>query len=314
MREKIILLAAVFLALAGLAGCRAGGIEPELAPQEAQFLSQVRYIITSEERRAFLRLADSERPQFIEEFWKRRDPDPDTPENEIKDEYLKRLSEAGRLFLGEGREGWLTDRGRIYILYGPPNERQTGAVSGGASGRCQEIWYYGDFPVVFADRSCSGTFVLATIELNRIDSLSLTRAATQGSARTQSQRNYVNFDVRLKKKTQDETRLEALVEIEIPYASIWFGAEGGMLKTVLELKMELKDSQNVVRWQHQSSHEVALTPQELGEKKAEKYLIEIPVIVEKDAAALRLGKNKLEIVLGNTTGKEQMRKTVEFSL
>jgi len=314
MKERIIALAAFLFALFGFAGCRAGGIEPEIAPSHEQFLSQVRYIITPEERRAFGRLSDSERPQFIEEFWKRRDPDPDTPENEVRDEYLKRLSEAGKLFHGEGREGWLTDRGRIYVLYGPPNERQTGAISAEASGRCREIWYYGSFPVVFADPNCRGSFSLATLDLSRIEGLSLARTSTRGGARAELKPDYVNFDVRLKKKAMEETRFEGAVELEVPYASIWFGAEGGMLKTVLELKMELKDSQNVVRWQHQSGHEVALTPQELGEKKGATFLIEIPFVVEKEAAALRQGRNKLEIELGNTTGKERIRKTVEFSL
>jgi len=314
MKDKIIILAAFLLILFGPAGCRTGGIEPELAPSDEQFLSQVRYVITSEERRAFLRLSDSERPQFIEEFWKRRDLNPDTPENEVKVEYFKRLSEAGKLFLGEGREGWLTDRGRIYILYGPPNERQTGAISADASGHCREIWYYGNFPVVFADPECRGSFSLATVDLSRIDALSLALATTRGSIRAQLKKDYANFDVRLKKKTTEESRFEGVAEIEVPYASIWFGAEGGMLKTVLELKMELKDSQNVVRWQHQSRHEVALTAQELGEKKGEKYLIEIPLIIEKEAAELRQGRNKLEITLENTTGKERIHKVVEFSL
>jgi len=314
MRARSIVLAAVFLALAGLSGCRSGRMEPQLAPEHESFLSQVRYLITGEERRTFLRLAESERPQFIEEFWKQRDPDPDTPENEIKDDYLKRLSEADKLFHGEGRDGLLTDRGRIYILYGPPNERQTGALSADASGRCREIWYYGNFPVVFADPNCRGTFSLITLDLSRIESLSLAWTSPQGRARSKPKMDYANFDVRLKKRIMDETRLEGVVEIDVPYASIWFGAEGGMLKTVLELKMEIKDSQNVLRWQHQSSHEVALTPQELGEKKGEKYLIEIPFLVEKEAAALRLGRDKLEIVLKNITGKEEIRKVVEFSL
>jgi GWxTD domain-containing protein len=312
MREKIILLAAAFSVLAGLAGCRSGVMEPELTPPHEQFLSQVRYIITSQEKRDFLRMADSERPQFIEEFWKRRDPDPDTPENKTRDDYLNRLSEANRLFIGEGREGWLTDRGRFYILYGPPSERQVGAVAKDDSGRCREIWYYGDFPVVFADPQCRGSFSLATLNLSRIEGLNLNRAGARRSS--QPQGTFVSFDVRLKKKQLDETRFEGLLEIDVPYASIWFGAEGGILKTNLELKVVLKDSQNAVRWQHQSNHEIALAPQDLAEKKSQKYLIEVPFLVEKDVAAFRQGKNKLEIVLVNTTGKEQIRKTVEFSL
>jgi GWxTD domain-containing protein len=314
MREKIILLAAAFLALTGLAGCRSGGMEPEMTPPHEEFLSQVRYIITAEERRAFIRLADGERPQFIEEFWKRRDPDPDTPENKVKDDYINRISEANRLFIGEGRAGWLTDRGRFFILYGPPSERQTAPLSGNASADCREVWYYGEFPVLFVDRNCRGSFSLATLNLNWIEARSLARAAAGGGSRPPAQGAFVSFGVHLKKKPSDGTRFEGLVEIDIPVASIWFGADGGKLKTTLELKIELKDSRNVVRWQHQSSHEVALTPQELAEKKGQKFLIEVPFVVDQEAAALRLGKNKLEITIANTTGKEKVSKIVEFSL
>src|SRR5690242_8239758 len=82
----------------------------------------VRYIITDEERAAFKQLSnDEERDNFIEAFWARRDPTPDTVENEFKEEHYARIAYANEHFAA-GIPGWKTDRGRIYIQYGPPDE------------------------------------------------------------------------------------------------------------------------------------------------------------------------------------------------
>ena len=82
-------LAALLAGLAVMTACRLYNLERKLNPADADFLNKVRYIITSEERRTFLELPDSEKAQFIEDFWKRRDPDPTTEENEFKMEYFK---------------------------------------------------------------------------------------------------------------------------------------------------------------------------------------------------------------------------------
>jgi len=80
------------------------------------------YIITDEEKTAFKRLAtDDEREQFIEQFWLRRDPTPDTQENEYKEEHYRRIAYANERF-ASGIPGWKTDRGRIYITFGPADE------------------------------------------------------------------------------------------------------------------------------------------------------------------------------------------------
>src|SRR5713101_9116882 len=79
-------------------------------------------IITDEERAAFKQLSnDEERENFIEAFWQRRDPTPDTPENEFKEEHYRRIAYSNEHFAA-GIPGWKTDRGRMYILYGPPDE------------------------------------------------------------------------------------------------------------------------------------------------------------------------------------------------
>jgi GWxTD domain-containing protein len=82
----------------------------------------VRWIITPEELTAFKALSnDEERDAFIEQFWQRRDPTPDTEENEFKEEHYRRIAYANEHFAA-GRAGWRTDRGRIYIVFGPPDE------------------------------------------------------------------------------------------------------------------------------------------------------------------------------------------------
>jgi len=81
----------------------------------------VRWIITGEELNAFKKLSNNaERDQFIENFWARRDPTPDTAENEYKEEHYRRIAYANEHFAA-GMPGWKTDRGRIYIMYGPPS-------------------------------------------------------------------------------------------------------------------------------------------------------------------------------------------------
>jgi GWxTD domain-containing protein len=82
----------------------------------------VGYIISDEEKTAFLRLnTDEEREQFVEQFWLRRDPTPDSPENEFKEEHYRRIAYVNERF-SSGKPGWRTDRGRIYIAWGPPDE------------------------------------------------------------------------------------------------------------------------------------------------------------------------------------------------
>jgi GWxTD domain-containing protein len=95
----------------------------ELDAQYKQWLQEdVVYIISPEERTAFLQLSTSEeREQFIEQFWLRRSSNPDLPENDFKEEHYRRIAYANEHF-ASGIPGWRTDRGRIYIIWGPADE------------------------------------------------------------------------------------------------------------------------------------------------------------------------------------------------
>ncbi len=84
--------------------------------------NDVSLIITDEERQAFKQLSnDDERDNFIEQFWLRRDPTPDTVENEFKEEHYQRIAYANEHFAA-GKPGWKTDRGQMYVKFGPPDQ------------------------------------------------------------------------------------------------------------------------------------------------------------------------------------------------
>ncbi len=95
----------------------------ELDNAYKQWLTEdVTYIISPEERNAFLQLdTNEEREQFIEQFWLRRSSNPDLPENDFKEEHYRRIAYANEHF-ASGIPGWKTDRGRMYIMWGPADE------------------------------------------------------------------------------------------------------------------------------------------------------------------------------------------------
>jgi GWxTD domain-containing protein len=155
-------------------------VKPELKKAYKDWLEKdVTYVITDEERKAFKKLAtDDEREKFIEEFWRRRDPDPDTDENEFKEEYYERIAYANEHF-ASGIPGWKSDRGRIWIMYGKPDERETNP-SGGSYDRPSyqgggststypfETWFYRYLPGVgsgveieFVDPTGTGEYRIA---------------------------------------------------------------------------------------------------------------------------------------------------------
>ncbi len=116
----------------------AKSLRQELSKTYKKWLDEdVRWIITDEERSAFMQLSnDEERDQFIEAFWQRRDPTPDTEENEFKEEHYRRIAYANEHYAA-GIPGWKTDRGRMYIVFGPPDEIES-HPSGGTYERPME--------------------------------------------------------------------------------------------------------------------------------------------------------------------------------
>ncbi|MGE3466813.1 MAG: GWxTD domain-containing protein [Pyrinomonadaceae bacterium] len=156
--------------------------------------NDVAYIITSEERKAFKALVtDEERENFIEQFWRRRDPNPDTEENEYREEYYERIAYANEHF-ASGIPGWKTDRGRVYIAWGKPDSVES-HPAGGAYDRPSwegggstttypfEVWFYrhldnvGDgLEIEFVDPTGTGEYRLAR-DANEKDALRMVPGA-----------------------------------------------------------------------------------------------------------------------------------------
>jgi GWxTD domain-containing protein len=156
----------------------------------------VRWIITDQEMQAFKSLSnDEERDQFIENFWLRRNPNPDSPENEYREEHYARIAYANEHFAA-GKPGWRTDRGHIYIAYGKPDsidshpsggsyERPMEEGGGNTSTFPFEIWHYryldgiGDnIDIEFVDTCMCGDYHM-TIDRSEKDALKHTPGAGQ---------------------------------------------------------------------------------------------------------------------------------------
>jgi len=152
---------------------------PKIEKAKDWLQTEVQILITEEERQVYQHLTtDEERDRFIEDFWRRRDPNSDRPGG-FREEFFRRVAYANENFHA-GMPGWKTDRGRIYILYGPPNRRDARPMGG----RYQkppsmggdtittypfEIWEYDYIPgigqdvtIEFVDHTGAGLYVLET--------------------------------------------------------------------------------------------------------------------------------------------------------
>jgi GWxTD domain-containing protein len=307
---KKLYWATIFAVLALWTSCRLYNLERKLGPEDRDFVSKVQYIMTGEERKIFLELPDAEKAKFKEEFWKRRDPDPATEENEYEAEYFKRVDHSGEIFHGEGRPGWLTDRGRIYILFGPPSERLTYPMDAG--GYCREIWYYGGFPVIFIDEHCSGNFAMTAINLEHLQELNIAQAYFQKTF-TQ-EKKFFDYDVVIRKKTSGGDRYEGTIVIDVPYRGLWFIARNGKLGTTLDVQAELKTVSGAVFWSDRKAFEISAGEDELKARREESYKIEFPIVLEGNLDALRQGKNMLGLTIKNSTEDEELKKAIEFRL
>jgi GWxTD domain-containing protein len=143
--------------------------EKDLGLKYRDWLKLTAYVILPQEKDVFLRLDnDRDRDIFIESFWKQRDPTPDTPQNEFKDEHYRRFRYANEYYRrGTPREGWMTDMGRMYIILGAPRSIERFEGMAGIH-PCQVWYYYGEsgkklptyFGLVFFQRGGSGEFKL----------------------------------------------------------------------------------------------------------------------------------------------------------
>jgi len=280
-----------------LSACASARRYESLDPENREFLSQVRYIITAGERKAFLSLSPEAQGSFIEDFWSRRDPIPKTPENEYKTEYFNRIETANRLFSGGAAPGWLQDRGRVYITLGPPDYRETYPRGITFYGLPTEIWWYGFFPITFIDDKWVDDY--------RLDPDGAAQIAMINQAQKEWNEPRVSYrendpsraprladlDVRIEKADGEGTRFI----IVLPYPSIWMMARGETLETTLDVTMTVRDAAGAEAWSFAKSFPLEVPVNRLREMAKTSFTAEA-------AASLAPGNYTLTVTVTNTNG------------
>ncbi|MBM3294394.1 MAG: GWxTD domain-containing protein [Candidatus Aminicenantes bacterium] len=212
--------AAVLLAL--LAAACGGARVEALDPESRAFFETARLVMTGVEQSIFRHLPDPEsRREFISDFWAKRDPDPETETNEFKDEFERRIEYADAHFR-EGRRGINTDRGRIYLYLGPPDQVQSfPMIQGGTTSVLWWSYYAYVLAVEFIDTRGLGEYTINEIDGSLFDAIERAKlgAAVQRSG---ASLNFVDFGLRY-----DRDRGELIVAV--PTKKLVFKEKGGLL-------------------------------------------------------------------------------------
>ena len=227
---KYLIPALIIIAVVTLMSCGFSG-KVALDPASKNFYETARLIMTKQEKDIFNHLPDREsREEFIRDFWEKRDPDPDTEENEFKEEFFRRIDYANLRFR-EGIPGWKTDRGRIYIYLGPPDkvEQRPFVNYPDVKGLIWWGYYRYRLGIEFVDRVGDGSYTFSQHMSSFGNLLQVIEKAKFGQIFAEGQSRFVDFDLRFNREKKE-------IIISIPVASLEFKEEEGSLKAEFEFK------------------------------------------------------------------------------
>jgi len=286
-----------------LASCSGSGrVVRTMPPEDRQFLSEVRYLITKKEKNIFIRTHSDERKQFIEEFWKQRDPDPTTAENEFRAEYYRRIDFANHLFRG-GDSGWLSDRGRIYILLGEPERRDVFPSGYSFYDPPVEIWYYGFFPIIFVDYQREGLYKLEPSSARRMGMINITQMQLKPPGIT---RNIRQFDFVLTLQADAPGQARLLFEVPYRVTNLVQNEQSGALETRIKLKVLVANAAGETVLEKEEMHPVSVDRNKL-EQLAKTFTIEF-------ALKLPPGQYTAKTTLENTADGTQVQKELKIKM
>jgi len=310
IRKKIIAGAALLLMAAGLT-LALPAQKRTLDDASKLFLSEVRYLISRQEKKFFYKLTPAQRPDFITSFWKKRDPDTYTEENEFKEAYYKRIAEANALFREGSTPGWLQDRGRIYIMLGPPDDRVTNP---GFRDFHYEYWYYFATPqvirLVFIDRDLNGEYELATgadqsgMSRNPSYSLAQIQKLMEGRTLNVKKRNSFEISAEMERGLGDNLNIRLM----LPYNHIWMTESDGVLSTTLAVTLKVYENGNEeVTWTYFKEYPVSMIEAEAEEYFKKQHTIDI-------LSNLPDGNYRIKIEVVNKTDGRKINREMRFNL
>ncbi|MFO7865583.1 MAG: GWxTD domain-containing protein [Candidatus Aminicenantes bacterium] len=288
------------LLVLSLAACTSFRRERDLSPRHEEFFSKVRYIITKQEKKIFLNLPQEERDAFIKEFWEKRDPTPDTEINEFKEKYFQRIEEANQLFSRGQTDGWLKDRGRIYILLGPPGNREQYPRGVTFYGRPTEIWFYGPYPIIFTDEYYSGEYRLYPGSAQYV--ANLLQAQMDLKPEVEEQEVVFDFKLNLEKFPDNRVRLS----ITIPMENVFLKEKNGNLSTILSAQVQVYSGNKKIKTAQEESP-ITVNQEEFLELMGKKHVIPVEIQLEP-------GRFRFIITVSNSADEQVVEKTIKFKL
>ena len=301
MKKTCFALICVLAGILFFQACSGYNRVKNLDPTSREFFRTVKYIITAQEKNIFLNLPPEDRAAFMEEFWVKRDPDPDSDINEFKEEYFGRIAAANQLFKQGSTPGWLQERGRVYITLGPPDHRAQYPRGASFYGFPTEIWYYGWFPIIFVDENWTGSYKLDPISAQQINEIN----RAQVGLRPQVALEQIVFDYKVDVKSSDQG--EAQFQIKIPYRRIWMEEQEDNLETALDVLTVVYVRNGEEVWRNQKVYNVSIPQDELMDFLGQSYILEF-------SAKIQPGKYTLMVEIQNLTGEKRVRKHVNFSM
>ncbi len=303
-RKITILLGGVAVLSLLLAACSAyrGSASTVPSTTDKEFLSEVRYLISKKERKIFKNTPPEERKKFIDEFWKVRDPDPTTDENEFRDEYYRRIDVANHLF-HEGSQGWLSDRGRILILLGEPERRDVYPTGYTFYEPPVEIWFYNTFPVIFVDYHREGIYKLDPVSVRRISMINMAQMQLKPQG---IQRNVRLFDFALTAQELGPGAAKLLMAVPYRVTNLILDEKSKAYSTQIKMTVRIVDAAGKTALEKEELRTVSVSDDMLA-KLGKTYSLEFSL-------QLPPGKYTAQVSLENTADKSQARKDIQIKL
>jgi len=296
----------------------------------------VPYIINDTEKEIFINLpSEIDRGKFIENFWRKRDPNPSTEKNEFKLEYYRRIALANKFFGSSAIKGWRTDRGKIFILLGPPNEIQRNLNPSYLSSQVfhgpKEIWSYWNLPnpklppnleFVFIDQQGTGNYVLDTnlrlwqgeafdldiddisFQLDYIENISEAMKnpfeklnKLKGIITTQVTYDQIPFDYDLFYLKGKEKKILVPIVVKIPYSNIPNKMKGDKYCYSLTLVANASNSLGQIVFEKSKDINFKISPNELASREGETLRVQTTLYLEPDVTNTHL------LIIDNFSGK-----------
>jgi GWxTD domain-containing protein len=291
---KIIWVGIISLLILVIASCIK---RINLSGEVRRFYDRYWVFFTEEEEKLFRSLPDAEaRQEFIEEFWLVRDPDPRTEENEFKIEIDERIEYADEHFKEVSGPGSVTDRGKIFLLLGPPEDiRQRRAIES-QSGRAVLVWIYSRWGigVVFVDRFGSGMYRLLHHDpalLQLLDEIKYEAVEPY----------YTNQNIRFLKPEIKYNREKRALSVRFKPQNLVFTREGENYRAQLNIQLILHQGKTIRRVSQ--TEDIQKKEEEL--LSTEKFVIDVPLPAMK-------GKVTARIIITDTISKRSIRKIITF--